>query len=67
MTKYVPTMGRVAGAVQQADASVGCQPAFDGPAGVRADVVEHDRDDGRRGVGVEDLLQELDEGGAMAR
>ena len=36
----------------------------DRQAGVRADVVEDDRDDFRAGVGVEDLLQELDEGGA---
>src|SRR5262249_2923903 len=35
-----------------------------GPAGAGANVVEDDGDDRRPGVGVEDLLQELDEGGA---
>src|SRR5262249_2108095 len=55
---------RIPSAVQQADARVTGQPALDGPAGVRADVVEHDRDDRRRGVGVEGQLQELGEGGA---
>jgi hypothetical protein len=53
-------MGRVAGAVEQFDARVMSQPAFDDPAGVRADAIEHDRDHRRLGVGVEDLLQELD-------
>src|SRR5262245_29788009 len=57
--------GQMAGAVQQLDATVTSQPALDGPAGVHADVVEHDRDDRRPGIGVEDLAQELDEGGAV--